>query len=126
VTSTSNSTERPFTAVLSSIVENLEEIVRSEIRLAKAEVRHEVAEFTHGAVWLATGILSAFFAISFLLGVSFFALSNVMPRWIAALIIAGVLLTVCGVSFAVRASIVKSFTEQQPELPESKPEESIA
>ncbi len=38
------SSERPFSAVLKDIVGNLQDIVRSEIRLAKTEVQEEVAK----------------------------------------------------------------------------------
>jgi protein-S-isoprenylcysteine O-methyltransferase Ste14 len=118
--------ERPFTAVLTSIFENVQEIVRSEARLVKAEVREEVAGLTQGAAWFVAGIVTAFFSASFLLCAGFFALSQIMPQWIAALIMAGILLLVSGVSFAVRGSIVKAFNERQTKLSEIQPKESNA
>jgi Putative Actinobacterial Holin-X, holin superfamily III len=102
VSFTTGSTERPFTAVLSSILGNLQDIVRSEVKLAKAEVREEIGEFTKGASWLATGLVSGFFGVGFLLGAAFFALSYLMPHWIAALVISGVLLILSAVCLAMR------------------------
>jgi VIT1/CCC1 family predicted Fe2+/Mn2+ transporter len=125
VNSTSN-TERPLTAILSSIFGNVQEIVRSEVKFAKTEVREEIAQLSQGATWLAAGMLSAFFAICFLLGAAFFALSYLMPQWMAALIIAGLLLIVSGVSFAVRGSISKAYTNDHTQLADSQTQESIA
>ena len=124
--STPYRSERPLTAVITSIFENVQEIVRSEARLVKAEVREEVMGLTHGAAWLVAGIATAFFAASFLLGAGFFGLSYVVPHWLAALIIAAILLIVSGVSFAVRGSLVKAFTERQIERHPAHSKESNA
>jgi hypothetical protein len=102
--STPHLAERPFAAVLLSIFEDIQELVRSEARLAKAEVREELAGMTLGAGWLVAGIAGAFFAICFMLLAAFLALSSVVPQWAAALILAGALAIVSGVSFAVRTS----------------------
>ena len=70
--STPHFTERPFAAVLLSIFEDIQELVRSEARLAKAEVRAELAGIAQGAGWLVAGIAGAFFAICFMLLAAFF------------------------------------------------------
>ena len=118
--------ERSFTAVISSIFENVQDIVRSEARLIKSELRDEVVGMTQGAGWLVAGIATAFFAAAFLLGAVFFALSYIMPHWLAALIMGGILLFGSGVSFAVRGSTAKAFNERQTKLHAVQPKESNA
>ncbi len=54
--STAYRSERPLTAVITSIFENVQDIVRSEARLVTAEVREEVVGLTQGAAWLVAGI----------------------------------------------------------------------
>lgn len=108
MSATTPSTERSFAAILATIVRDLQEIMRSEVKLATTEVRERAAEWMQGISWLATGVLSAFFAVAFLLVAAFFALSRLMPLWASALVIAGALIVVSGVTFAVRASIVKT------------------
>jgi Putative Actinobacterial Holin-X, holin superfamily III len=100
--STAHSKERSFAAVLGSILGNVQDIVRSEISLAKAEVRDEVSAMTRGATWLALGILSAFFASAFLLAAMFFGLIHWVPTWAAAAILGVALAALCAVSLAVR------------------------
>ncbi len=124
--STSPSNERPFVAVLASIFENIQEIVRSEVRLTKAEAREEIAEIARGAGWLVAGMVSAFFAISFILGAGFFALSYIVPHWVAALIVAAGLAVISGLSFAMRASIPKPSTQPRATLSAAQPEEITA
>ncbi len=122
--STAYRSERPLTAVITSILENVQDIVRSEARLVTAEVREEVVGLTQGAAWLVAGIAMAFFAASFLLGAGFFAMSYIVPHWIAALIMSAVLLIASSVSFAVRTSITKAFNIRHAKLHAAPPEES--
>jgi uncharacterized membrane protein YqjE len=93
--------ERPFGEVFQDIVRNLQEIVRSEIRLAKVELRADAAVVAASAIWLSAGIVAALSALSFLLWTIAYALATVMPLWGAALstalglaIAASILLTV--------------------------------
>ncbi|MEJ0006259.1 MAG: phage holin family protein [Steroidobacteraceae bacterium] len=121
-----NSTERPFSVVLSSIFANLQDIVRSEVKLAKAEAREEIAGYTKGAAWTVTAILSAFFAVAFLLGAGFFALSYIVPQWAAALIMAlglGIGTMVC---LGVRTSVARTLDSHITELSDTQSRESIA
>lgn len=98
------SPERPFVEVLTSIFGNVQEIVRSEFRLAKAEAREEIAAATHRAAWAGAGAVSGFFAIGFASIAAFFALEQLLPNWAAALIIAVVLAGVSAIAFQVRAA----------------------
>ena len=48
--------ERSVSAVLADIVGNVQDIVRSEVRLAKAEVKEETAHAAHSVGFIACGI----------------------------------------------------------------------
>jgi uncharacterized membrane protein YqjE len=93
--------DRPFGEVFQDIVRNLQEIVRSEIRLAKVELQADAAVVAASAIWLSAGVVAALCALSFLLWTIAYALAMVMPLWGAALstalvlaIAASILLTV--------------------------------
>ena len=76
---------RSFSDVFQNIVRNVQEIVRSEIRLAKTEVRQEIVEAKSATLLLATGIGACIFAILFLLLGLVYGLATVIPSWAAAL-----------------------------------------
>lgn len=85
--------DRSFSDVVHNIVRNLQEIMRSEVRLAKTEIGEEAAKAKASAVWLGAGAVTAMYAILFLLLTALFALSLVLPSWAAALIV-GVTLSI--------------------------------
>jgi Putative Actinobacterial Holin-X, holin superfamily III len=79
--------ERPVAAVVSDIVGNVQEIVRSEVRLAKAQIKNEAVEAASSATRLAYGTVLALYAIGLLLAAAVCLLSQFMPAWIAALVV---------------------------------------
>ncbi len=95
--------ERAFSDVLQDILRNLQEIVRSEVRLAKVELRDEVRHAASSAVWLAAGTIGALSAWAFGLWTITFALSTRMPMWAATLVVA--LVVACGASVLIVGGI---------------------
>ena len=90
--------ERSIATVLKDIVGNVQELVRAEIRLAKAEVRHEVDKTKRSIALLVVGGVVTVLALAFLMLGSVYALSMVVAPWIAAVVIgviAGVVGWVC-------------------------------
>jgi uncharacterized membrane protein YqjE len=83
-----------FSDVLQSIVRNVQEIVRSEVRLAKTELREGIVKAKIAALLLFVGALFAIFAFLFLLLTGAYALALAMPRWTAALIVGTALATI--------------------------------
>ena len=83
--------ERAISDVLQDILRNLQEIVRSEVRLAKVEIRGEAKHAAASAVWIAAGTIGALSAWAFLLWTIAFALSTRMSMWAATLVVALVL-----------------------------------
>jgi uncharacterized membrane protein YqjE len=80
--------ERSFSDVLQDIVHNLQDIIRSEVRLAKMELREDLSKTRAAALLLGIGALSGVFGIFFVLLAIVHALSYVVPDWAAALIVA--------------------------------------
>ena len=80
--------ERSISDVLTDIVHNIQDIVRSEIRLAKTEVTEDWHQVRSGAVLLGIGVVVAANCAFFLLLCLVDALSLVMPPWAAALVVA--------------------------------------
>ncbi|MEO8663499.1 MAG: phage holin family protein [Bryobacteraceae bacterium] len=107
---------RSISDILQDIIHNVQEIVRSEVRLAKRELRDEVANAKAAWLLLVVGGLSAIFAVLFLLLMSVYALSTVMPKWAAASIVAGALAMIATATLGVGIKRLKQL--RLPELPE--------
>jgi uncharacterized membrane protein YqjE len=86
-----SASDRSVSDVLQDIIGNIQEIVRSEVRLAKFELREEASRAKAAGVLLGAGGVTAGFAVLFLLVAAVYALSLVVPNWAAALIVAAVL-----------------------------------
>jgi uncharacterized membrane protein YqjE len=93
-----SASERPLSSVLQDIVHNIQDIVRSEVRLAKTEVREELAKTRTASALVAVGAVSGLFCILFLLLTLFHALGLVLPEWAAALCVAVTLAILTGVT----------------------------
>jgi uncharacterized membrane protein YqjE len=121
-----SSADRPFSELFSNIFGNVEDIVRSELKLAKTEVREDLAKSAHAAAWFAVGLASALFALGFLLLTVFFLLLSIVPNWAAALIIAVPLGLVSTIIFQVGGAKRKLQRNSQPLLAETPSKENSA
>lgn len=83
--------DRPLSEVLKDIFSNVQEMLRSEIRLVRAEVREEAGKTAASAKLLGAGAVLALFAGGFLLVGLTQLLGQVMPEWAATLVMAAVL-----------------------------------
>jgi len=90
--------ERSVADVLQDIIRDVQEIVRSEVRLAKTELREEVAKAKTAAGLLGAAAIAALFAVFFVLLTIVYALTLVMASWAAALIV--------GLALAVLATVM--------------------
>ena len=78
---------RSMGEILQSIIADVQEIVRSEFRLARAEVQEEAAKVARSGIPLIVGLLLGLYALGFVLLAAVHALSIVVAAWLAALII---------------------------------------
>ena len=81
--------ERSMGGLLSDIVGDLQGIVRAEVRLARAEVKEELASAKRGAMFLAGGALVLVLCVGLILLALVYALATIWPAWAAALAVAG-------------------------------------
>jgi uncharacterized membrane protein YqjE len=110
--------ERSLADVFQDIVANVQDIVRSELRLASVEIRQELVKAaTAGKVAAAGGVL-ALFALAFLLLAAVYGLALVMPPWMAALAV--------GIVLAMGGLILISAGSKRLKLIHLKPEKTVA
>jgi len=92
---TSSLNERPLGRIVEDILSHLGEIIRSEFRLAQAELRQDLREISSVGIYLAIAGALGLYGVGFLLLGSVYALSFVLPAWLAAVSV-GFFLSVCG------------------------------
>jgi uncharacterized membrane protein YqjE len=107
--------DRPMAEVLKDIISNVQDMVRSEVRLAKAEFREEANKTISGTKKVAIGAGAGLFALGFILVSIAQLLSMVMPEWAATLLI--------GVVLGVAAAVLLAKARSEIKMP--KPEKTI-
>lgn len=85
--------------LLSNVAIDIGELVRGEVRLARAELDQKLDRVIMSAIWLVGGALVAFAGLVVILQGVAAALALVLPTWAASLIV-GVLIVVVGALFA--------------------------
>ncbi len=83
--------------LISQLTEQISTLVRSEARLAQAEVTQKAKRLGVGAGLFGGAGLVAFFGLAALITTAILALALVLPAWLAALIVAVVLFAIAGV-----------------------------
>lgn len=78
---------KSFAQVVRDALDHVQEIIRSEIRLAKTELQEEAVSAKRGAIYVSAGALCGIFAAGFLLLALIYLLALFIPAWIAALIV---------------------------------------
>jgi hypothetical protein len=86
--------ERSVAALLSDLASEIGLLIRQEIALFKAELSEKLGSFGLGAGMVAAGGLVAFSGWLVLLACAVLALSNVVAPWLAALIVAIIVLAI--------------------------------
>jgi uncharacterized membrane protein YqjE len=99
---------RPVAAVLHDIVGNIQDIVRSELRLAKTELTEELDRSRSAAVLLGAGALLLTLSALFVLLAIVYALSLVVAEWTAALIVGAGVGAIAAVCFGVGVKRLKA------------------
>jgi uncharacterized membrane protein YqjE len=104
---------RSVTEVLQDIVANVQEIVRSEFKLARTEIGEQATRAAKSSAPLGSGIVLGLYALGFILLAIVYALEMVVAAWLAALIV--------GAAVAVVAAILVSVGRkrlEQVKMPE--------
>ncbi|UOY03007.1 phage holin family protein [Blastococcus sp. PRF04-17] len=83
--------------LIGKLTEQISTLVRSEARLAQAEVTQKAKRLGVGAGLFGGAGLMAFFGLAVLISAAVLGLAAVLPAWLAALVVAVVLFTIAGV-----------------------------
>lgn len=107
--------ERTMADIIKDIVANLQEIMRSEINLARAEMTQKAMTAGRAAAVAVVGGVVALYAIAFVLVCIFDALALAIPYWASALIIGAVLLIAAGVMVSAGINRLKKLSPKPTE-----------
>ena len=112
-------TDRAAEPTLGALVHDLStqipELVRSELRLAQAELSEKGKRAGLGAGFLGAAGITALYGVAVLLAAVVLALSLVLPAWAAALVVAVALLAGAGVLALRGKDQVQQATPPAPE-----------
>jgi len=102
--------------LIGQLTEQLSSLVRNEARLAQAEVTQKAKKLGVGAGLFGGAGLMGFFGLAVLISAAVLALAEVLPPWLAALIVAVVLFAVAGVLALVGKKDVAAASPPLPTL----------
>ena len=102
-------------ALVHDLTEQMSTLVRDEMRLAQAELAEKGKRAGVGVGLFSVAGLLAFFGVAVLIATAVLALSLAMSAWLAALIVAVVLLAAAGVAAMLGKSNVERATPPKPE-----------
>lgn len=103
-------------ALVHQLTQQVPDLIRSEMRLAQAEVTEKGKRAGVGIGMFSVAGLLAFFAIGTLVTTAVLALALVVDAWLAALIVALVLLAAAAVAGLVGKNKVAAAAPPKPEL----------
>lgn len=83
--------QRSLADILQDILQNLQQIVRAEFRLARVELKEKAQSAAKPASTLATGVVLSLYGLGFLFLAAIYALDRVIPTWASALVVGGLL-----------------------------------
>src|SRR5689334_8033927 len=81
----SRSAGRPVSQILHEILAHLTEIIRSELQLARTEIRQDLARLGQASALLAIGAVFGLYALGFILLAALYLLATTISLWLAAL-----------------------------------------
>ena len=99
--------KRSLLSLIADIPDLIQELFHREVELLKAELFAKLKALGVGAGLLAGALVVLLFMIGVLLTAAVFALSLVLPGWLAALIVAAFLLIVAGILALIGYRILK-------------------
>lgn len=108
-------TELSTAELLTRLSNQVSELVRDEMALATAEIKRKGAKSGLGAGLSGAGGLLALYGLGALILAAIAGLAVVLPVWVSALIIGGILLVIAGILAATGIGQVKKATPLIPE-----------
>lgn len=102
--------------LVGQLSEQVSRLVRAEIASAKAEMAQKAQKAGIGIGLLAVAGIASLYGLGFLLHSAMSGLDNVMPLWLAALIVGLVLVIFAGIVAAVGVKLLKKASPPSPEI----------
>lgn len=102
-------------ALVHDLTQQVPELIRSELRLAQAEMAEKGKRAGLGIGMFSVSGLLAFFAVGCLVTTAVLGLAHAVPDWLAALLVALALLVVAAVVALAGKKNVEAATPPQPE-----------
>lgn len=112
----SSSEQTSIGTLVGRLSEQLSRLVRAEIASAKAELSAKAKSLGIGIALVVVGAVLALYALGFLLYAGVAGLSNVVPVWLAALIVGVVLLILTALLALVGLKLLKKGSPPSPEI----------
>ncbi len=106
---------RPLPVLLRDLVAELRRLIAAEFALFKAEMTAKAKEAGVGVGLLVAALVLLFFAFGTLVTTAVLAFALIVPAWLAALIVAGILLVIAGIAILIG---VVSLKKVPPIIPE--------
>jgi cytochrome c biogenesis protein CcdA len=104
-----------FASLLERLSGDVATLVRQEVELARAELEEKARSAVAGVALVAIAAAAGLAAGAVLIAAVVLALATVMPAWLAALIVAAVLLTIAAPAWLAGVSRIKLATPIRPE-----------
>jgi uncharacterized membrane protein YqjE len=123
---TSTGADPTIGALVHDLTEQVPQLVRSEVRLAQAEVAEKGKQLGVGLGLFSAGGLIAFFALATTVTSAVLALALVVPAWAAALIVTAVLVVLAAGAALLGKAHVEEGTPPVPERAVAGVQEDIA
>lgn len=108
-----------FGRTVRDIIANIQEIFRSEVRLAKAELKEQAAGAAKAAAFYAAAGICGLFVVALILLACVYALSLWVQPWLAALIVAFAVAAIGGGAFIMARDQSRQVTVVPRETVES-------
>jgi uncharacterized membrane protein YqjE len=118
--------DEPIGALVHRLSEQIPELVRSELRLAQAELAQKGKRAGLGLGMFSAAGLLAWFGLATLIATAVLALAEVLPAWAAALVVAGVLFAAAAVIALAGKKEVEAATPPAPERTIASVREDVA
>ena len=112
---TTQQSDEPIGAIVHRLSEQLPELIRSELRLAQAEVAEKGKHAGVGIGLFSGAGLLALYGLAGLFTTAVIALDLVLPLWLAALIVTVVLFAAAAIAALVGKKQVEQATPPAPE-----------
>ncbi|WP_166390803.1 phage holin family protein [Nocardioides ochotonae] len=123
---TPSSSEEPLGALVHRLTEQVPQLIRSELRLAQAELAEKGKKAGLGLGAFGAAGLIALYGLGALIAGLILLLALVLPAWASALIVAGVLFVIAAIAAVIGRREVQQATPVAPERAVAGVKEDVA